>query len=87
MTKKKLTKPDLIELKTLADALVKTLGSMSPEQADKIVKEVAYTIYIDILGKKGRIVKTQDIYACGARFDNNNGNHFFEYEFVEDSQE
>ena len=64
---KEVRKSDKAELKTMADALVTTLGNMPPQEADRIVKEVAETIYRDILGLKGRVVKTEHIYACDAR--------------------
>lgn len=55
------------ELKNMADALIETLGSMSPEEADKVVAKVAATIMCDWLGIEGRLIKTTDFFVCSKR--------------------
>jgi hypothetical protein len=79
--KKELKHTDLVELKTLADSLVKTLGSMDSRTADKIVADVANTIYRNILGLNGRIVKTGEVFVD---YEDGKGEHGWEYKFIEE---
>lgn len=71
------------ELRALADALVTTLGDMKADDADRIVRQVAETIYKDALGLKGRLVKNQFCILC--QYD---GCHFsWNYKWEDDTGE
>lgn len=67
------------KLKVMADALISTLGSMPAKKADGIVGGVADVIYKDFLGKKGDILKTQDVQACAGK----ETQHVIEYKWIE----
>lgn len=78
---KNLKKYDLVQLKTLADALVSTLGSMPAEEADRTVAKVANVIYQDILDLKGKIVEVSQGFV---EYKDGSGSHHWTYKFIEE---
>mgnify|MGYP001218897954 CR=1 FL=1 len=61
------TKVDKRILKDLADRLITTLGSMDSEKADAIVRDVATSLYNDVLKEKGYIKRSNSMYLCTSR--------------------
>jgi hypothetical protein len=67
------------KLKKIADKLLTTLGDMPGEEADQIVLNVANLIYTDVLGLKGEVKKTKDMFACAGK----HSQRIVEYTFIE----
>jgi hypothetical protein len=58
------------QIKELADRLISTIGNMEAEKADAIVRDVAETLYIDVLGMPGKVVVDQSkpvARVCGGK--------------------
>lgn len=75
-------------IKDLADRLILTLSStMSNENADAIVRDVAEEIYSDLLETPGKIVPKSQAIVHGSFGDGRRAMVLAEYEFKPDERE